>query len=192
MWRGARQANATIDGDIHPSYTVEDIKPWPDPDVYDRVKEFGLHAHAQSYPRVRNGGGRLDSRAADQEGTPLSMFQRQLLDEYKERIGVIDPDGRSPLGPGARRPRRRCARRSTISWCTNGSTLSRGSFCTLQVPMEHPEAAVAEIERYKNDKRFVQILMSGHQEAEIGDQKYLADLRSRRGCRAPARRPPRE
>src|ERR1700749_650626 len=84
--RQARQATLLIDGDIHPSYSVDDIKPYLDPAVYARVKEFGLHAHAESYPRVRNGGGRLDSRAADQEGTPLSMFQRQLLDEYKERI----------------------------------------------------------------------------------------------------------
>jgi predicted TIM-barrel fold metal-dependent hydrolase len=170
--RQARQATLLIDGDIHPSYSVEDIKPYLDQATYDRVKEFGLHAHAESYPRVRNGGGRLDSRAVDQEGTPLAMFQRQLLDEYKERVGILIPMGGHHWG------RERDDLAGPMCSALNEFMvhewldLEPRFFCTLQVPMEHPKAAVAEIERYRNDKRFVQILMSGHQEAEIGDQKY--------------------
>ena len=100
------------------------------------------------------------------------MFQRQLLDEYKERVGILIPMGGHHWG------RERDDLAGPMCSALNEFMvhewldLEPRFFCTLQVPMEHPKLAVAEIERYRNDKRFVQILMSGHQEAEIGDQKY--------------------
>ena len=167
-----RQATLLIDGDIHPSYTTEQMSPWLEAEVMQRVREFGLHAHGESYPRIRNGGSRLDSRANEQEGTALSMFQRQLLDQYEERVGVLIPMAGHHWG------RERDDLAVPLCQSINQFMVEEWLdpeprfFCTLNVPMEHPKAAVAEIERYKNDKRFVQVLMSGHQEAEIGDQKY--------------------
>jgi predicted TIM-barrel fold metal-dependent hydrolase len=100
------------------------------------------------------------------------MFQRQLLDQYEERVGVLIPMAGHHWG------RERDDLAIPLCQSINQFMVEEWLnpeprfFCTLNVPMEHPKAAVAEIERYKNDKRFVQILMSGHQEAEIGDQKY--------------------
>jgi predicted TIM-barrel fold metal-dependent hydrolase len=167
-----RQALLLIDGDIHPSYNVENTAPFVDPAVLERVREFGMHAHAESYPRVRNGGSRLDSRPGEIEGTALNQFQKQLLDQYDEKIGILIPMAGHHWG--RERDDLAVPLCSAINEFMVEEWLDKEPrfFCTLQVPMEHPAAAVAEIEKYKNDKRFVQILMSGHQEAEIGDQKY--------------------
>ena len=43
------------------------MAPYVDSATMERFREFGLHAHAESYPRVRSGGGRLDSRAGEME-----------------------------------------------------------------------------------------------------------------------------
>ena len=56
----------------------------------------------------------------------------------------------------------------------------RGS---LLVPFQHPEEAVAEIERHAGDKRFVQILALAMGEMPLGRPHLLADLRGRRETR---------
>jgi predicted TIM-barrel fold metal-dependent hydrolase len=170
--RKPRQATLLIDGDIHPSYNTDEMGPWLEADVLQRIREFGLHAHGESYPRVRNGGGRLDSRLADQEGTALSMFQRQLLDEYEERVGILIPMAGHHWG------RERDDLAIPLCSAINNFMVQEWLdpeprfFSTLNVPMEHPEAAVAEIERFRNDKRFVQVLLSGSGESDLADQKY--------------------
>jgi uncharacterized protein len=168
--RKSRRATLLIDGDVHPSYNVQQMAPWLEPDVLARVREFGLHAHGVPYPRVRNGAMRLDSRP--EEGHELEMVQRQLLNEYEENIGILIPMAGHHWG----------AERADVAIplchainefiCKEWLDPEPRFFSTLNVPMEHPEAAVQEIERYKNDKRFVQILMSGTAESEIGDKKY--------------------
>jgi len=100
------------------------------------------------------------------------MFQEQLLDEYDEKVGVLIPmaghhwdrerdDLAVPL----------CSAMNELmveEWLDKESRF----FCTLHVPMEHPAVVVAEIEKYRNDRRFVQVLLSGTGEADLGGQKY--------------------
>ena len=49
--RKPRQAMLLIDGDIHPSYNTEQMSPWVEDEVLQRIREFGLHAHGEAYLR---------------------------------------------------------------------------------------------------------------------------------------------
>jgi predicted TIM-barrel fold metal-dependent hydrolase len=100
------------------------------------------------------------------------MFQKQLLDEYEEKVGILIPMAAHHWG--RERDDIAIPLCSAINEFMVQEWLDKESrfFATLNVPMQHPKAAVAEIEKYKSDKRFVQILLSGTSDSDLSDPQY--------------------
>jgi uncharacterized protein len=167
-----RRATLLIDGDVHPTYSVETVAPRLSEPARQLVREFGLHARAPHYPRVRNGGGRLDSRADGTPGSAQTLAQTQLLNEYDESWAILIPLSGHHWGAESED--------LAVELCHAANEWIREEWldpeprflATLNVPFEHPRRAVEEIERYRGDRRFVQVLLSGQAEAQLGDRKY--------------------
>ncbi|MQA09898.1 MAG: amidohydrolase family protein [Pseudonocardiaceae bacterium] len=169
------QRTAVIDADIHPHAMPPSIssrlaEPWR-----TRFERFGTRVPAPPliYPRVRNGGMRLD--AWPQHGAPgsdLGMMRGQLLDEYDLDHGILIPLQSHTYG--AEEPEfAQALCRALNEWIReewlDPEPRLRGSIC---VPHESPELAAREIRRYANDRRFVQVLLPSGAETGLGRAKY--------------------
>jgi len=164
-----------VDVDVHPMYLPRDILPrLPEP-WRTRLERSGggrgSRQGSQTYPRLRNGGYRVD--AAVEGGFPgsdLGLMQEQLLDQYGHDVAVL-----IPLIQGAGEPAGfQAAMAHAVNEWVREEWLERDPrlLATLNVPFDYPDLAVAEIERYADDKRFVQVAISGGAHSEWGDRKY--------------------
>lgn len=168
----ARGATLIIDGDVHPMYRLATLEPRLDPAILAHLEEFGLQVKGAWYPRTRNGGNRLDSRVDGTPGSAQRLTKSQLLDEYRESWSILIPLSGHMWGAETEDV--------AVALCQATNDYIREEWldsdprylATLNVPFEHPERAVEEIERNRRDRRFVQVLMSGQAEAQLGDRKY--------------------
>ena len=131
------------------------------------------------YPRMRNGGYRIDARPEEGfAGSDIRLVQEQLLDEYDMDYAVLTP--MQPQTFGAESPELAAALCSALNDWTREEWLDQdarllGSICP---PHEHPDLAVAEIERLAGDDRFVQVLLPGTLEQGLGNRRYWPMLRA--------------
>jgi predicted TIM-barrel fold metal-dependent hydrolase len=131
------------------------------------------------FPRMRNGGYRIDARPAEGfAGSDLGLVQAQLLDEYDVDHAVLTP--MQPQTFGAEAPELADAMCRALNDWTREEWLDQderllGSICP---PHEHPDLAVAEIERLAGDDRFVQVLLPGTLEQGLGNRRYWPILRA--------------
>ena len=130
-------------------------------------------------PGCANGGYRIDARPAEGfAGSDLGLVQAQLLDEYDVDYAVLTP--MQPQTFGAEAPGlaealcRACNDWTREEWLDRIPRLL-GSICP---PHEHPDLAVAEIERLAGDERFVQVLLPGTIEQGLGNRRYWPILRA--------------
>jgi predicted TIM-barrel fold metal-dependent hydrolase len=174
--RRARRSKVTVvDTDIHPAAMPADLGKRMDEPYRSRLKNYGhrVASPPMMYPRVRNGGFRLDSwPAGGIPGSSLEMVQEQLLDEYDVDHGVLIPLQSHSYG-GADPEFGAAMCRALNEW-TREEWLDReprlkSSLC---VPHEAPDLAVREIERYADDPRFVQVLIPTGGETSFGRRKY--------------------
>ncbi|MEU3274945.1 amidohydrolase family protein [Saccharomonospora sp. NPDC006951] len=165
-----------FDADIHPTILSSDLlsrlpSPWR-----RRFELFSTRAVAPPmvYPRVRNGGTRLDSWPPDGlPGSDLDLLREQLLDEYDIGFGVLIPMQGHTFG--AEEPEYAAALCRALNDAIAELFLDkeprlRSCVC---VPHEAPRQAVAEIERLAADERYVQILLPTGTSSPPGDSKYL-------------------
>ena len=145
------------------------------------LEEFGPRvagAYAM-FPRMRNGGFRADARPAEGfPGSDIRLVQEQLLDEYDMDYAVLTPMQAQNFGQEA--PELAAEMCRALNDWTREEWLDRdgrllGSICP---PHEHPDLAVAEIERLAGDDRFVQVLLPGTMEQGLGNRRYWPILRA--------------
>jgi uncharacterized protein len=164
-----------VDTDVHPMYSVNDLLSRLDEPWRSRVARFGepsgptQSAHV-NFPRLRNGGVRLDSRVGSAPpGSDLSVVRNQLLDEFEENFAVL-----IPLMRGEGEPAFQAALCRAVNEWIREEWLDRDPRLrsTLNVPFDAPELAVREIEHFAGDRRFVQVMVPGSARSEWGDQRY--------------------
>jgi len=170
-----RRKTGVIDADIHPAALQKDIAARLDEPWRRRFERFGprIPNPPMIYPRVRNGGMRLDSWPEDGiPGSDLGLVRKQLLDEYDIAYGILIPlQGHSYGGVAPEFAQALC--RALNEWIIEGwldpEPRLRSSIC---VPHESPELAAREIRRYAGDHRFVQVLLPLGVETSPGMARY--------------------
>ncbi|MQA83927.1 MAG: amidohydrolase family protein [Streptosporangiales bacterium] len=171
----AEQRVSLVDADIHPAPLPEDLlarlnEPWR-----SQYERFGVRVAAPPafYPRVRNGGQRLDAWPdGGVPGSDLQLMRRQLLDEYGVDYGVLIPlQGHTY---GAEYPEYAAALCRAVNEWVSEEWLDREPRlrATINIPLETPDMAVREIERCAGDPRFVQVLLPTTAEASPGNRRY--------------------
>lgn len=171
----ARARTPVVDADIHPFVDPARVaarlaEPWR-----TRFTRFGVRTASPPmvYPRMRNGGMRLDSYP--EHGAPggdLELMRAQLLDAYDVAAGVLIPLQSHTFG--AEEPDYAAALCRALNECLVADWLDpeprlRASIC---LPHESPEHAVAEIEHWAGDPRFVQALFPSGTHLPMSDAKY--------------------
>ena len=175
--RAGRQAKALLlDTDVHPLFLPRDIlprlpEPWRTRYANENSGRSGARGIAD-YPRWRNGGYRIDAAVpgGGPAGSDLDLMRTQLLEEYDTDIAVLIPLTFVFRGPAEYKAALCRAINDWLAedWLARDPRL-RGS---INVPFDSPDLAVAEIERFADDPRFVQVMVRGDTESEWGDRKY--------------------
>jgi len=125
------------------------------------------------YPRVRNGGRRLDARPENGvAGNSLPLMREQLLDRFGIEHAILIPLQSQAFGIGDRTTSVELSR--ALNECIEQDWLAeeprlRGSIC---IPHEAPEQAAREIQRCASDPRFVQVLMPSVGTQPLGESRY--------------------
>ena len=164
-----------VDADIHPAPLPRDLAPRLSARDRERYERYGVRVAnpPQLYPRVRNTGYRVDSwPEGGFPGSDLGLIQRQLLDEHGVDYGILIPlHGHSF---GAEAPEFAAALcRAVNDWVRDEMLDPEPRLrSTINVALETPELAVAEIERCAADARFVQVLLPTGPEYPLGNRKY--------------------
>jgi uncharacterized protein len=163
-----------VDVDVHPLFLPRDILPrLPEP---WRTRFANEHADGgargmRDYPRWRNGGFRLDAAVSGgAPGSDINVMRAQLLDEYGTDIAVLIPLTFVLEGPSDYKAALCRAVNDWVAeqWLDRDPRLR----ASLNVPFDSPQLAVAEIERFADDSRFVQVMVRGDAQSEWGDRKY--------------------
>ena len=142
------------------------------------------------YPRPRNKGMRADSwPEGGVPGSDYELLREQLLDEHDVDFGVLlclngQDSGYDP--PGLAADFNRALNDWLVEEWLDRDDRLRSSIC---VPHDHPELAVAEIERRAEDPRFVQVLFPAGGQEPFGSRKYWPIYEAAADAR-PARRVP--
>ena len=177
----SERALTLVDGDVHTIIMPEALFPRLSARWQRHVMAFGPRVPGAYafFPRMRNGGYRIDARPAEGfAGSDLGLVQAQLLDEYDMDYAVLTP--MQPQTFGAEAPELAAELcRATNDW-TREDWLDRdsrllGSICP---PHEYPDLAVEEIERVAGDRRFVQVLLPATLEQGLGNRRYWPLLRA--------------
>jgi uncharacterized protein len=178
---GTKRAITLVDGDVHSTMMPASLHARLSSRWQRHLAEFGPRvagAYAM-FPRMRNGGFRMDARPAEGfPGSDLRLVQEQLLDEYDMDYAVLTPMQAQNFGQEA--PELAAEMCRALNDWTREEWLDRdarllGSICP---PHEHPDLAVAEIERLAGDDRFVQVLLPGTMEQGLGNRRYWPILRA--------------
>ena len=157
---------AIADGDIHPQRnSYKDLFPYMEARWVEMAKTFGsrprqAYQAGPAYPKGQPNASRRDAWPPEggRPGSSLAFMQKQLLDENNIQLGILNPTGDNgssfqnrEFGNGVASAMNRWVE---AEWLTEPRL--KGS---IVVPYEDADAAVAEIERWAGDPRFVQVLM---------------------------------
>ena len=155
---GRRARTLLVDVDVHPLFLPRDILPrLPEPwrTRYANENSGGGTRVVRDYPRWRNGGFRIDAAVpgGGPAGSDLDLMRTQLLAEYDTDIAILIPLTFGFGGPAAYKAALCRAINDWLAeeWLDRDPRL-RGS---INVPFDSPDLAVAEIERFADDPRFV-------------------------------------
>ena len=169
-----RARTLLIDVDVHPLFLPRDILPR----LPERWQPRYANEHSgrgprvvREYPRWRNGGFRIDAAVpGGAPGSDLGVLRSQLLEEYDTDIAILIPLTFTLEGPAEYKAALCRAINDWLAqeWLDRDPRL-RGS---VNVPFDSPDLAVAEIERFAHDPRFVQVMVRGDTQSEWGDRKY--------------------
>jgi predicted TIM-barrel fold metal-dependent hydrolase len=170
----ARARTLLIDVDVHPLFLPRDIAPrlperWRT--RYENQQSGRGPRVVRDYPRWRNGGFRIDAAVpGGAPGSDLGLLRAQLLEEYDTDLAILIPLTFVLEGPAEYQAALCRAINDWLAadWLDRDPRL-RGS---VNVPFDSPDLAVAEIERFAGDPRFVQVMVRGDTQSEWGDRKY--------------------
>ena len=171
-----RVKTAVIDCDIHNAPASAGVLAKYLPERWRRYQEsFGSRpAYPGSYyPRLHPSAARSDSWPPNggPPGSDLKFMQEQLLDTWEMDYGILNPlypaGGQPNIEYGAALARA-VNEWQRAEWLDPEPRL-RGS---IVVPYEDGELAAAEIERWADDPRFVQIILIARTREPLGRRKY--------------------
>jgi hypothetical protein len=182
-----------VDCDIHPVYrTVAELYPFMSQRWREHMATFGPHIrHGLTgqlpYPRMMASGMRVDSFPEDggPPGSDLGLMQRQHLDPNGVEVGMLIALSRGGM------EERNLDFAAALSSAVNDWQLERWVKpeprlrAAIVVPQEHPEHAVAEIERRAPDPAFVQILLSPRTSDPLGHRRYWPIFEAAERCNKP-------
>ena len=179
-----RQTDATtkfriIDSDIHPALSSpRDLDPFLSARWRQHIAEYGKltrkpYAERGTYPRFMPNTARRDAwpPGGKPPGSDLAFMRAQLLDRYDIEIGILEPlFGASEV----RNPDLAAALCSAVNDWQMAALVSQEPRlrASIQVPIEDPAAAVAEIERCVADRAYAQIQMTSRSTEPIGRRRY--------------------
>ena len=184
-----------VDVDIHPVMLQ--------PDMVRRLPErWGRHLERYGrrapfvtdlYPRPRNKGMRADSwPEGGIPGSSYELLREQLLDEHDVDFGILLC--LNAHDAGYEHPEYDAAINRVVNEWIVEEWLDRDERLRscISVPYDHPELAIAEIERWAGDDRFVQVLLPAAGQEPFGVAQVLAGVpggrRRRPAGRVPHRR----
>jgi len=171
--RAARTRRALIDCDFHNELdSIKDLYPYLSQRWRDHIDSFGTRGPAGSYyPRFMD--HREDARppSGRRSGSEVAHSRKDFLDPYNVAHATL-----IPLTPAGRQMNSDldAALATAVNdwqvaeWLDPEPRLR----ASMIVPVEDPSAAVAEIERRGNDKRFVQVQFPGRPHEPMGRRKY--------------------
>ena len=181
-----------VDCDIHPVYrTVAELYPFMSARWREHMATFGPHIrHGLTgqlpYPRMMASGMRVDSFPEDgPPGSDLELMRRQHLDPNGVEVGMLIALSRGGM------EERNLDFAAALSSAVNDWQLERWVKpeprlrAAIVVPQEHPEHAVAEIERRASDPAFVQVLLSPRTSDPLGHRRYWPIFAAAERCGKP-------
>jgi predicted TIM-barrel fold metal-dependent hydrolase len=181
--RAATQADANYliaDCDIHPYMKKpSELHEFLSKQWLEHLKEIGarntrVFMGGPSYPRISPGSGmRADAWPKDgsRPGSDLALLQEQCLDRYGIAYGMLMVVG---TGATERNPDFAAAMSSALNdwqaayWTDRDPRLKSG----IDVPLENPEAAIAEIEKRAGDRRFAHVMIPPRAVEPLGKRRY--------------------
>ena len=169
---------AIADGDIHPQRnSFKDLFPYMEARWVEMAKTFGsrprqAYQAGPAYPKGQPNASRRDAwPPGGRPGSSLPFLQKQLLDENNITLGILNPTGDNgssfqnrEFGIGVASAMNRWVE---AEWLIEPRL--KGS---IVVPYEDTDAAVAEIEQWAGDPRFVQVLMVTRTANPPGQKQY--------------------
>jgi len=169
------KAVSLVDTDIHPVMLPAEQQRRLSTRWSRYLERYGRRApHVTDlYPRPRNKGMRADSwPEGGVPGSDYELLREQLLDEHDVDFGVLlclngQDSGYDP--PGLAADLNRALNDWLVEEWLDRDDRLRSSIC---VPHDHPDLAVAEIERRAGDRRFVQVLFPAGGQEPFGSRKY--------------------
>ena len=167
-----------IDCDIHPyPKQRQDLVQFLPDRWREHIDTYGARGTqpflAQMHiPRVQL--ARLDSMPQEgPAGSDLKLIQEQLLDFYDIQHGVLQPfgpgGGGNLMNPGLAVAVCAAVNDWQAAYFLEPEPRLKGS---ILVPQEDAEASVAEIERWAEDRRFVQVTLHARSTEPLGRQRY--------------------
>ena len=175
----ARVKPKVIDCDIHPTATLEDLRPYLSNRWWNTLQTYGerrRHGFARSYPypKVTPRACRRDAwpPGGGLPGSDLDFMRTQHLDHYGIEYGVMNP--LSPTGQGEQNPEFSAAMASANNEWQMAAMTSRERRLksSIVVPYEDAQAARAEIERRAGNRDYVQVFMLSRTSEALGRRRY--------------------
>ena len=170
----------TADCDIHPQRSNDTVlHPYLEKRWLEHMQMFGARPRqayqaGPAYPKGQPNASRRDAWPPEggRPGSSLSFMQKQLLDQNNCVLGILNPTGDNGQAY-QNREFGAAVCHAMNEWILNEWLIPeprlKGS---LVVPFEDPEAALAELERYAGDPRFVQVLMLNRTAEPAGQKRY--------------------
>ena len=167
---------ALVDCDVHAQATEPMLAKYLSAPARRLLERYGRRTPrvTEWYPRARNAGMRVDAwpdKPGHIWGSDPETMRAQLLDEFEVDYAVLEvlsgqdcydhPDFAAEWNSAVNQWQ-------ADEWLGFDSRL-RG---TIAVPHEYPQLAVAEIERWADDERFVAVLLPASAADQLGAPKY--------------------
>jgi predicted TIM-barrel fold metal-dependent hydrolase len=168
-----RTRRALIDCDFHNELdSIKDLYPYLSQRWRDHIQDYGTRGPAGSYyPRFMD--HREDARppSGRRSGSEVAFSRSNFLDPYNVAYATLIP--LTPVGRQQNQDLDAALATAVNDWQVaewlDPEPRLRAS---MSIPFEDAPAAVAEIERHGNDKRFVQVQFAGRPHEPMGRRKY--------------------
>jgi len=165
-----------VDTDVHSSMTRAMMVERASARWRPHFERYGLRTPpiTEQYPRARNAGMRADSwpeQAGSIPGSDRELLARQLLDEYDIDFAILNTLGLQDHNevPAFSAELSRIVNDWVAEeWMARDDRL----LGAINVPHEHPDLAVREIERRRGDRRWVQVLLPSAAHDALGSSRY--------------------
>jgi predicted TIM-barrel fold metal-dependent hydrolase len=163
-----------VDCDIHPTLLYPDLMQRLSTRWRTHLERFGRRTPivTEFYPRVSNGGFRLDSwPEGGFPGSDLDLLRSQLLDEFGIDYGILN--SLNLLGLHEVPELALELARVLNDWMAEWMEAEPRLLGAIVLPYEYPELAVEELERRAaDDDRWVQVIFPDSPEDQLGSRKY--------------------